>query len=64
MVDLLVKAGADLNKDAVDDGSTSLHAAAYEGHRGVAEVLAKAGANLDKATVYECSTPLCIAAEE
>ena len=45
VVELLLKAGADVNKATTDDGATPLFIAASNGHKGVLELLLKAGAD-------------------
>ena len=60
---LLIAAGADVNKARTTDGATPLLIAAEDGRTETAQLLIKAGAEVNKAKQYG-ATPLWIAAQD
>ncbi len=60
-VQLLIKAGADLNQGH-DNGATPLYMASQNGHNKVVAILLKAGAGFNQG--YDRSTPLCMASQK
>ncbi|GMI14779.1 hypothetical protein TrVE_jg7335 [Triparma verrucosa] len=64
VVQVLVAAGADVNKARTDDGCTPLFMAAQNGHQNVVQALVTARADLNKATTDTGDTPLYIAAQQ
>ena len=61
LIDLLIKAGADINKAGSDEGPTALWAAAFGGHVDVVQYLLEHGAEVNQESKTR-GTPLYVAA--
>ena len=59
MVELLMKAGADIHARSIRNGPTPLHSAAMSGNADIVRMLIKAGSKVDSGKL----TPLCVAAQ-